>query len=263
MNSFSEINIIDIDQEHMLGRVHSMISGSVVDGPGIRHVIFLQGCQFKCLYCHNRDSWDLDAGSLYKVSELVEECLAYATFMDKSSGGVTVSGGEALLQAPFVALLFKKLKRMGIHTCLDTNGYAQKQFYPDVIDDLLDHTDLVMLDIKHMDDDKHIELAGVSNKTTLKFARYLSEKNQLTRIRYVLVPGYTDDENDVRALAEFVSGLNNIQLVELLPYHRMGKKKWLELGETYPLEGVEPPSAASIARIKTILEHDYGLKVLV
>lgn len=263
MNTFGDIKIVDIDQEHMLGRVHSMVAGSVVDGPGIRHVIFLQGCQFKCLYCHNRDTWNLDAGSLYKVSELVEEVLAYATFMDKSSGGVTVSGGEALLQAPFVALLFEKLKNMGIHTCLDTNGFAQSQYYPDVIDQLIDNTDLVMLDIKQMDDDKHVELAGVSNKTTFKFARYLSDRKQLTRIRYVLVPGYTDDEQDVRQLAEFVSSLNNIQLVELLPYHRMGKKKWTELGEAYPLDGLEPPSAASVARIKTILEDEYQLRVLV
>lgn len=263
MNSFADIKLIDIDQEHMLGRVHSMIAGSVVDGPGIRHVIFLQGCQFKCLYCHNRDSWDLDAGTLYKVSELVEESLAYASFMDKSKGGVTVSGGEALLQAPFVAMLFEKLHKMGIHTCLDTNGFAQSQYYPQVMDHLIDNTDLVMLDIKQMDDDKHVALTGVSNKTTLKFARYLSDRNQLTRIRYVLVPGYTDSLENIHQLAEFAKALNNIQLIELLPYHRMGKKKWEELGQAYPLNDVCPPSVESIAQVKRILEKDYSLKVLV
>lgn len=262
MNSFNDIKFIDIDQEHMLGRVHSMIAGSVVDGPGIRHVIFLQGCQFKCLYCHNRDSWELNAGTLYKVSELVEECLAYARFMDKSAGGVTVTGGEPLLQAPFVLMLFEKLKKMGIHTCLDTNGFAQAQSYPDTIDRLLDNTDLVMLDIKQMDDDKHIKLCGVSNKTTLKFARYLSDKQKVMRLRYVVVPGYSDDIDNIRALAEFANSLNSVQLIELLPYHRMGKKKWEELGESYPLGDLKPPTHEQMLHIKDILETDYNIKTL-
>ena len=152
---FSGINIIDLDQEHMLGRVHSMVAGSVVDGPGIRHTIFLQGCQFKCLYCHNRDTWDLHTGQLFKVSELVDEVLSYAAFMDKSRGGVTVTGGEPMLQAQFVGLLFKQLHKMGINTCLDTNGYASKHIYGEVLDSLLENTDLVMLDIKQMDNEKH------------------------------------------------------------------------------------------------------------
>lgn len=263
MNILSELNIIDIDQEHMLGRVHSMIAGSVVDGPGIRHVIFLQGCQFQCLYCHNRDSWDLKAGTLYKVSELVEECLPYANFMDTSKGGVTVSGGEPLLQAPFVSLFFSKLKKMGIHTCLDTNGYASTQLYNGVLDQLLSYTDLVMLDIKHIEDEKHRILTGVTNESTLRFADYLSQKNINTRIRYVLVPGYTDDLDDVRKLAQFIKPMNNVGLVELLPYHRMGKKKWTELGEEYPLDDLEPPSQDIITGVKSVLEDEYGLRVLV
>ncbi len=261
-NSFADINIIDVDQEHMLGRVHSMVAGSVVDGPGIRYVIFLQGCQFKCLYCHNRDTWNRDQGSLFTVSEVVDECLSYSTFMDNSRGGVTVTGGEPLLQAEFVALFFKKLHSMGVHTCLDTNGHASKQLYKSVLAQLLKHTDLVMLDIKHMDNDKHRHLTGVDNEATLRFARYLEEMNQLPRIRYVVVPGYTDDLEAIRSLAEYIVPMENVERVELLPYHRMGHKKWLDLNEKYVLENTKPPTNIAMKKIKRLLEGDYNLKVL-
>lgn len=261
-NSFSDINIVDVDQEHMLGRVHSMVAGSVVDGPGIRHVIFLQGCQFKCLYCHNRDTWDLHSGSLFKVSELVEESLSYATFMDKSRGGVTVTGGEPLLQAEFVALFFSQLHKMGINTCLDTNGYASKYLYEGVLKKLLDHTDLVMLDIKHMDNKKHRALTGIDNDITLQFAKHLQKVQQVSRIRYVVVPGYTDDMEDIKALAEFIAPMENVQRLELLPYHRMGRKKWLDFDEKYTLEDVQPPAANTMRKLKLFLENEYGLNVL-
>lgn len=259
---FSNIDIIDVDQEHMLGRVHSMIAGSVVDGPGIRHTIFLQGCQFKCLYCHNRDTWNVNAGQLFTVAELVDEVLSYATFMDKSRGGVTVTGGEPMLQPQFLSLLFKQLHKMGIHTCLDTNGYASKHIYGDVLDSLLEHTNLVMLDIKHMDNEKHKILTGIDNDIPLNFAKHLHEVKQPTRIRYVVVPGYTDDMDDIRKLAEFIAPMDNVQLLELLPYHHMGRKKWIELDQTYALENVESPTPSVMRKLKSTLESDYGLKVL-
>lgn len=259
---FSDINIIDVDQEHMLGRVHSMIAGSVVDGPGIRHVIFLQGCQFKCIYCHNRDTWDINEGHLFTVSELVDEVLSYATFMDKSRGGVTVTGGEPILQPQFVGLLFKQLHKMGIHTCLDTNGYASKHIYGTVLDSLLEYTDLVMLDIKHINNEKHNILTGIDNDIPLAFAKHLHHIKQPARIRYVVVPGYSDAIDDIRQLAEFIAPMENIQMLELLPYHRMGRKKWLDLDQPYQLDNIEPPAPNFMRKIKTMLETDYGLNVL-
>lgn len=260
--SFSEINIIDIDQGHLLGRIHSTVSGSVVDGPGLRYVVFMQGCQFQCKYCHNRDTWDMDAGNLYTVSEIMDDILCYVKFIDKSGGGVTVSGGEALLQPDFVGMLFSKLKSMNIHTCLDTNGYASRHLYGHKLDTILNHTDLVMLDIKQMDDAKHMQLTGVSNETTLTFAKHLYAVGQLTRIRYVVIPAYTDDEKDLRILAEFIKPMKNIERVELLPYHRMGADKWRQLGYEYPMEETAAPSNSEMLRIKSLFEEDYGLKVL-
>ena len=260
--SFSDINIINIDQDHMLGRIHSMTSGSVVDGPGIRHVIFLQGCQFKCLYCHNRDTWDMQAGKLYSVAELMDEVLSYARFYDSSNGGVTISGGEALLQPEFVNLMFRQLKKMGIHTCLDTNGNVSDQLYSGCLDEILSNTDLVMLDIKHIDKDQHLHLVGTDNQRPLSFAKYLSENHHKTRIRYVVVPGYTDDKKDLQQLAEFISTLNNIERVELLPYHRMGKNKWIELEQNYPLKEVNPPTKEEMNEIRYFLETNYQFKVL-
>lgn len=260
--SFSEITIIDIDQAHLLGRVHSTVTGSAVDGPGLRYVIFLQGCQFQCMYCHNRDTWDMDAGRLYTVAEIMDDVLSYEKFLDKAHGGVTVSGGEALLQPDFVSLLFAKLKHMNFHTCLDTNGYVSRHLYGERLTTLLRNTDLVMLDIKQMDDKKHQHLTGISNALPLAFARYLADTQQATRIRYVVIPGYTDDEADIRALAEFVRPMTNVQLVELLPYHRMGKDKWTRLGFDYPMEGVPTPTEASMQAIQSLLERDYGLRVL-
>ncbi|MFT7558835.1 MAG: pyruvate formate lyase activating enzyme [Flavobacteriales bacterium] len=260
--SFSDLNIIDIDQEHMLGRVHSVITGSVVDGPGIRQVIFLQGCQFQCKYCHNRDTWDMHQGKLYSVAELINDVLAYTSFMDSSDGGVTITGGEAMLQAEFVALLLNKLKKMGIHTCFDTNGYVSKHIYGPLLDYLLDSADLVMLDIKQMDPAKHLALTGVSNERTLEFEKHLETVNQLTRIRYVVVPGHTDDEQDIRRLAEYIAPMKNIERIELLPYHKMGDSKWSEFGSENPLKGVVSPTIEKMKALKYMLEKDYGLNVL-
>ncbi|QUN07181.1 pyruvate formate lyase 1-activating protein [Shewanella yunxiaonensis] len=232
------------------GRIHSVESFGTVDGPGIRFIAFMQGCLMRCKYCHNRDTWDLDDGKDVTVDELMEQVLSYRPFYESSGGGVTASGGEAVLQAEFVAAWFKACKQNGIHTCLDTNGFVRK--YTPVIDELLDNTDLVMLDIKQMDDAKHIDLTKVSNQRTLQFAQYLAKRQQKTWIRYVVVGGYTDDEISAEMLAKFIEPMKNVEKVELLPYHELGKHKWLAMGETYELEGVAPPSHETMEKIKAV-----------
>ncbi|WP_096087565.1 pyruvate formate-lyase-activating protein [Agaribacterium haliotis] len=259
-NRFQDINIIDIDQEHMLGRVHSFENCSALDGPGLRVTIFLQGCQFRCKYCHNRDSWDLNAGTLYSVAEVVEKVLPFASFLKSSNGGVTVSGGEALLQAEFLTLLFRQFKKLGIHTCLDTNGYVRNQLWGEKLDALMEVTDHVLLDIKQMNNAKHIDLVEVPNTYTLRFAKHLAEINKTTWIRYVLVPGYTDDGDSLRQLGEFLAPMKNVKKVDILPYHRIGKTKWAEMGLDYPLGNLEPPTRESIEWVVGMLKG-YGLNV--
>lgn len=234
----------------VIGRIHSVESFGTVDGPGIRFIAFMQGCLMRCQYCHNRDTWDLDGGKEVQVDELMSQIISYRPFLDASNGGVTASGGEAILQAEFVAELFKACKNEGVHTCLDTNGFVRK--YTPVIDELLDHTDLVLLDIKHMDDEKHIELTKVSNHRTLQFAEYLAKRNQATWIRYVVVGGFTDDEASALQLAEFIKPMKNIEKVELLPYHELGKHKWEAMGENYQLDGASPPSRETMEKIKAV-----------
>ncbi|WP_051264010.1 pyruvate formate-lyase-activating protein [Teredinibacter turnerae] len=260
--AFSDINFIDIDQEHMLGRVHSFEKCSALDGPGLRVVVFLQGCQFRCLYCHNRDSWDLHAGSLYSVQEVIEQVLPFAGFLQSSNGGVTVSGGEALLQWEFLTLLFKQLKKLGFNTCLDTNGYVKDQLWGANLDELLRYTDLVLLDLKQMNRQRHEALVGVSNDRTRNFARYLADIGHPVWIRHVLVPGYTDDIEDLRSLAQFLQPMTNVEKIELLPYHRLGKPKWEEMGLTYPLGDLEPPSRDTIDEIIAMFKSDYGLELV-
>lgn len=234
----------------LTARVHSVESFGTVDGPGIRFVLFLQGCPLRCKYCHNRDTWNMNAGTIRELTDIVNEIKRYRPYFKSSHGGVTVSGGEPLLQAKFVTALFKELHRLGIHTALDTAGSLPVQ---NDIAELLEHTDLVILDIKHIDDKKSKDLTGVSNKNNLDFARYLNEKNIPTWIRQVLVPGYTDDENDLHKLKNFISTLSNVERVEILPYHKLGEFKWEELGEVYPLKDVEPPTEKEIQKAREIL----------
>ncbi|MGR3807632.1 pyruvate formate lyase 1-activating protein [Pasteurella testudinis] len=232
-------------------RIHSFESCGTVDGPGIRFILFLQGCLMRCKYCHNRDTWDLDGGKEITVEELMKEVVTYRHFMNASGGGVTASGGEAILQAEFVRDWFRACKEQGIHTCLDTNGFVRR--YDNVIDELLDVTDLVLLDLKQLDDTIHHNLIGVPNKRTLEFARYLQKRNQRTWIRYVVVPGYTDDDHSVTLLGEFIKDMQNIEKIELLPYHRLGQHKWEAMGEKYELEDVLPPSKEKMDHIQAIL----------
>ncbi|QSX32282.1 pyruvate formate lyase 1-activating protein [Shewanella avicenniae] len=233
-----------------VGRIHSIESFGTVDGPGIRFIAFMQGCLMRCKYCHNRDTWDLDDGKETTVADLMEQIISYRSFYEASNGGVTASGGEAVLQAEFVAEWFKACQQEGFHTCLDTNGFVRK--YTPVIDELLDHTSLVMLDIKQMDDAKHIDLTKVSNHRTLQFAEYLAKRGQKTWIRYVVVGGYTDDEASAIKLADFIAPMKNVEKVELLPYHELGKHKWEALGEQYELDGVKPPSRETMEQIKAV-----------
>ncbi len=234
----------------MIGKIHSVESFGTVDGPGIRFVVFMQGCTLKCKYCHNRDTWDTHSGTEISVQELVKQILNYKTYIDNSGGGVTVSGGEPLLQAEFVTELFKKLKSIGIHTALDTAGSIP---ISNQIKDLLKYTDLVLLDIKHIDNEKCINLTGFSNKNNLEFAKYLSNLKIPVWIRQVLVPGYTDDKFDLQKLKKFLDTLENVEKIELLPYHDLGKFKWKEIGETYELENVLPPNKEDIDKAKNIL----------
>ncbi len=231
-------------------KVHSIESFGTVDGPGIRFVLFLQGCHLQCKYCHNRDTWDINGGEYKSVDEIVEKINRYKNYIIPSGGGVTVTGGEPLIQASFVLELFKKLKENGIHTCVDTSGMFA---LTDGIKEVLQYTDLVLLDIKHIDDEKCKELVGVSNKKELEFARYLSDNNIKMWIRQVLVPGYTDDGQDLLKLKNFLSTLKTVEKIQILPYHNMGKYKWEKLGLEYPLEGVSEANQEDIDIAKKIL----------
>ncbi|MDG6897947.1 pyruvate formate lyase-activating enzyme 1 [Actinobacillus delphinicola] len=242
----------------VLARYHSYESCGTVDGPGIRFILFLQGCLMRCQYCHNRDTWDLHGGKEISVEELMKEVLTYRHFMNATGGGVTASGGEAVLQAEFVRDWFRACKAEGINTCLDTNGFVRH--YDQVIDELLDVTDLVLLDLKQLNDTIHQNLIGVSNKRTLEFAKYLEKRQIPVWIRYVVVPGYTDFDEDIHKLGKFVSTMKNVEKVDLLPYHKLGMHKWETMGEEYKLKDVNPPTKESLEHIKGILES-YGLTV--
>ena len=235
----------------MKGRIHSMESMGTLDGPGIRFVLFMQGCILKCKYCHNRDTWDARMGKSIEVDEVVKKVLRCKPFIDASGGGITVSGGEALLQPEFVYELFTELHKYNIHTCLDTAGSVE---ITPQIKKLLSETDLVLLDIKHIDDEKCKKLVGASNKNTLAFAAYLDRHNIPVWIRQVLVPGYTDDEQDLIELKKFINKLHNVEKIEFLPYHDLGKYKWENLGKEYPLEGVRTANNDDVARAKKIIE---------
>ena len=231
-------------------KIHSFESFGTVDGPGIRYVIFLQGCHLRCKYCHNRDTWDMNGGFYSSLDEIINKIDNYKNYITPN-GGVTVTGGEPLLQVHFLIELFKRLKEKNIRTCIDTSGMV------DITDDiklLLSYTDLVLLDIKHIDPAKCKELVGFSNEKEINFAKYLSENGIDMWIRQVLIPGYTDDENDLKKLRNFINCLDTVKKVELLPYHDMGKYKWKKLGFNYELENVKAPTNDEIKKAKEILE---------
>lgn len=231
-------------------KVHSIESFGTVDGPGIRFVLFLQGCHLQCKYCHNRDTWDIKGGEYKSLEEIVEKIKRYKNYITVSGGGVTVTGGEPLLQVKFLIELFKRLKKEGIHTCIDTSGMVA---ITDDVKEVLKYTDLVLLDIKHIDDEKCKKLVGVSNKREIEFAQYLSQNNIKIWIRQVLVPGYTDSEEDLLELKKFIKSLKTVDKVQILPYHSMGRFKWEKLGFKYELEDVRDATQMDVDRAKKIL----------
>lgn len=235
------------------GRIHSFDSFGTVDGPGIRFIVFMQGCPLKCKFCHNRDTWDFNKGEEYTVEEIVKRLKRVKPYIEASSlgGGITVSGGEPLGQAEFVCELFKECKRQGFHTCLDTAGSYEIN---GTIKELLEYTDLVLLDIKHIDSRKCKELTGMDNTNNKNFAKYLSQTNKKVWIRQVLTPGITDDVDTLKATQKFVKELGDIvEKIEILPYHDMGKFKWIEIDGKYPLEGVRCATQEDVKKAQTIL----------
>ena len=239
----------------MNGYVHSVESFGTVDGPGLRFIVFVQGCGLRCAYCHNPDSWKMKEGKVTEVSEIVDELIKYKEFFEASGGGITVSGGEPLLQIDFLTELFKKAKAMGINTTLDTsaNPFTDKEPWHSKWLELMKYTDLVLLDIKQIDEAEHIKLTGHSNKNILEMARELSDMKKPVWIRHVLVPGGSDKDEYLHRLADFIHTLSNVERVEVLPYHTLGKFKWENLGIPYPLEGVNPPPQERVDNAREIL----------
>ncbi len=236
------------------GRIHSVESFGSADGPGVRYIVFLKGCNMRCQYCHNPDTWAKDGGELMTPEEVLKKALRYKTYW-KEKGGITVSGGEALLQIDFVTELFRLAKEKGVNTCLDTSGnpFSLEEPFKSKFDELMKYTDLFMLDIKHMDDAAHRKLTGQTNQNILEMAAYLSDHGKAMWIRHVLVSGITTEEDELYRLRSFLDTLKTVERVEVLPYHTLGVFKWKELGIPYQLEGVDPPTKEQIDRAKEIL----------
>ena len=278
------------EKKQVLGYVHSTESFGAVDGPGIRFVVFLQGCKMRCKYCHNPETWNLvtDYSKLYsdetsdaereelekKIEEntkllkdkgvkieartpedLLKQALRYKPYW-KNGGGITVSGGEALLQMDFLIEFFKLAKAEGIHTTIDTvgNPFTREEPFFSKFNELMNLTDLFLLDIKQINDDKHRDLTGFSNSNILDLAQYLSDQGKHMWIRHVLVPTITTDEDDLRKTKEFIDTLKTVDKVEVLPYHKLGITEWERLGIPYKLEGIDPPTDEEQKLAKSILE---------
>lgn len=225
----------------MKGRIHSLESFGTVDGPGVRFVVFVQGCPMRCAYCHNPDTWEMNGGTEMEPSEIIAQYERNRGFYKE--GGITVTGGEPLMQVEFLTELFTLAHEKDIHTCIDTSGIAYKPENTELIqklDKLMEVTDLVMLDIKHIDPQKHLELTKQPNSGILAFAEYLSSKQIPMWIRHVVVPGITDDDKYLFQLGYFIGQFKNLKALDVLPYHTMGEKKYEALGIEYPLKGVPP-----------------------
>ena len=227
-----------------MGFLHSFTTGSTVDGPGVRLVAWTSGCMWRCLYCHNPDTWTMTNGIPVTIARAKEELSKYRQGLRVMKGGFTLSGGEALMQDRFAVKLFAAAREMGIHTALDTNGYLGER----LSDAELDVIDLVLLDIKGWDPERHRRLTGMEIGPTLDFARRLGARGKPVWLRFVLVPDLTDDPKDVESIAGFVAGLGNVERVDVLPFHQMGRFKWKQLGLEYKLGDVEPPSAEAVER---------------
>jgi len=239
----------------VFGNVHSIETLGAFDGPGIRYVLFLQGCPFQCQYCHNRDTWSTKQNKLMSVSDVLQDYKKYKHFY--KNGGITVSGGEPLLQMNFIINLFREAKTLGIHTCLDTSAACFSMKQSNDFLTLLKYTDLILLDIKHIDNEKHMKLTGSSNVQVLEFAHYLDQMEVPVIIRHVLVPSINNSEQDLKRLRLFLETLKNIIAIEVLPYHKYGINKWKDMGLSYPLEHVEEPTQDKIESAEYILKYNF------
>lgn len=238
----------------MQGRIHSLESFGTVDGPGVRYVVFVQGCPMRCKYCHNPDTWEFNAGTLMDPDYIIEQYERNKGFYN--GGGITVTGGEPLMQIDFLIELFEKAKKKGIHTCIDTSGIAFNPQNADLLakfDKLMPLTDLVMLDIKHIDPEKHFELCKQHNENILAFCSYLNEKKVDMWIRHVVVPGITDEDEYLYKLGYFIGQFTNLRALDVLPYHTMGEKKYENLGIEYPLKGVPAMSKEVVVEKKKVI----------
>lgn len=239
------------------GRIHSFESCGTVDGPGIRFVVFTQGCPLRCLYCHNPDCQEMTGGTEMTAEEIVEEVKKYRSYMRFSNGGVTVTGGEPLMQPEFVSEIFRRCKELGIHTALDTSGYVPVS----VAKPVLDYADLVLLDIKSYNPETYRKVTSVSIEPTLKFAQYLHQINKPTWVRFVLVPNLTNEPENMEEIARFVSDFSNVEKVEVLPFHKMGEYKWEQLGYEYQLKDTPEPTPEEVVTAMDTFRK-YGLPVV-
>ncbi|MBQ5447000.1 MAG: pyruvate formate lyase-activating protein [Lachnospiraceae bacterium] len=249
--------------EKIMGKVNSWESFGAADGPGLRYVIFLQGCHMRCKYCHNPETWSLNGGEEISAEDAFKKVMRYKNYwgsnFDKAkgriTGGITISGGEALLQIDFVTEVFRLAKEQGVHTTLDTSGnpFTFEEPFKSKFDKLMEVTDLFMLDIKEIEDDKHKELTKWTNINILEMAKYLSDNGKEMWIRHVLVPGITDDEEGLKKLKSFVDDLKTVSKVEILPYHTLGLEKWKNLKFDYPLEGVKTPTKEEVKKAEELL----------
>ena len=235
----------------MIGHIHLTESFGAADGPGVRFIVFMQGCHMRCRYCHNPDTWKMDGGDEVTADEILKRALRFKPYWGKD-GGITISGGEPLLQIDFVIELFKKAKELGINTCIDTAGnpFTKEEPFFSKFEELMKYTDLLLLDLKEINPARHKDLTGFDNSNIIEMAKYLSEINKPVWIRHVLVPEHSDFDEDLDALGDFIDTLSNVDRVEILPYHTLGKFKWENLGIPYSLESISPPSAERIENAK-------------
>lgn len=243
---------------NVTGTVHSLETFGSVDGPGVRFVVFLQGCALRCKFCHNPETWSCDGGTRWTVSDLFQKVYRYRNYWGKK-GGITVSGGEPLRQMEFVTEFFELARSKGVHTALDTAGQPFRPDDPEYLasfDRLMRSTSLVILDLKEMDPERHRQLTGKDNANILDMARRISDLGVPLWIRHVLVPGVTDDEDGLRQMSDFISSLKTVQRVEVLPYHTLGLFKWKKLGINYPLPDAVPPTAEQVRRAEELLRVD-------
>lgn len=242
------------DQLEQTALIHLVETCGTVDGPGLRYVVFFQGCNLRCKYCHNPDTWIVNGGESMTLSELTKDILKYKSYMKFSGGGVTACGGEPLLQSAFLEQLFKDLKGHGIHTCLDTSGSVEISRTKD----LLSYTDLVLLDVKALNSDKYRQLTNGNIDIAKAFAKHLDDKRIPVWVRYVVIPGISDGDDDIIDLAQYLNTLSNIERVDLLPFHKMGEEKWESLKLPYTLKDTPIPQAERMTHLNELLRSNWN-----